>query len=85
MPRPAVSGTIAGPDVFRRDELGKITLAAHHDDRAVVTDGTAGTFAAVRGDALVGRADAPLRGPATGSGAMREAGSRAATSARRAL
>ncbi|MFI1097663.1 SDR family oxidoreductase [Streptomyces sp. NPDC020917] len=53
---------VAGPDVFRLDELGKITLAAHHDDRAVVTDGTAGMFAAVRGDVLIGGADARLAG-----------------------
>src|SRR5215468_9765900 len=29
---------IAGPDVFRLDELGRVTLAAHHDDRTVITD-----------------------------------------------
>jgi len=53
---------VAGPDVFRLDELGRITLAAHHDDRAVVTDDSAGMFAAVRGDVLIGGPDARLAG-----------------------
>jgi uncharacterized protein YbjT (DUF2867 family) len=44
---------IAGPDVFRLDELGKITLAAHGDPRTVVTDASAGMLAAVTGDALL--------------------------------
>ncbi len=44
--------TVAGPDVFRLDELGRVTLAAHHDGRTVVTDDTAGMFAAVNGDVL---------------------------------
>jgi uncharacterized protein YbjT (DUF2867 family) len=51
---------VAGPEVFRLDELGKITLAARHDDRNVVTDDTAGMFAAVRGDAIIAGPDARL-------------------------
>ena len=45
----------AGPEVFRLDELGKITLAAHGDHRTVVTDNSAGMFAAATGDALVAK------------------------------
>jgi uncharacterized protein YbjT (DUF2867 family) len=44
---------IAGPEVFALDELGKITLAARGDHRTVVTDDSAGMFAAVKGDALI--------------------------------
>ncbi|MGW7514407.1 SDR family oxidoreductase [Streptomyces sp. NPDC054796] len=44
---------VAGPEVFRLDELGRITLAAHGDRRAVVTDDTAGMFAAASGKALI--------------------------------
>jgi uncharacterized protein YbjT (DUF2867 family) len=44
---------IAGPDVYPLDELGRITLAAKPDGRTVVTDDTAGMFAAVQGDALI--------------------------------
>jgi uncharacterized protein YbjT (DUF2867 family) len=44
---------IAGPEVFHLDELGKITLAARGDHRTVVTDNTAGMFAAASGDALI--------------------------------
>lgn len=51
---------VAGPDVFRLDELGKVTLAAKGDGRTVVTDDSAGMFAAVEGDVLLGRADARL-------------------------
>lgn len=47
------SRAIAGPDVFALDELGRITLAARGDHRAVVTDNSAGTFAPVPGDALI--------------------------------
>jgi uncharacterized protein YbjT (DUF2867 family) len=47
--------SIAGPDVFALDELGKITLAAHDDHRAVVTDNSAGMFAAASGDALIAK------------------------------
>jgi uncharacterized protein YbjT (DUF2867 family) len=51
---------VAGPEVFRLDELGKITLAAQGDHREVVTDETAGMFAAAPGDALLAPADAVL-------------------------
>jgi uncharacterized protein YbjT (DUF2867 family) len=44
---------VAGPEVFPLDELGKITLAARGDHRTVVTDNTAGMFAAASGDALI--------------------------------
>ncbi|MFI6063343.1 SDR family oxidoreductase [Streptomyces sp. NPDC051286] len=44
---------VAGPEVFRLDELGKITLAARGDQRTVVTDSTAGMFAAASGKALI--------------------------------
>ncbi|WP_433731425.1 SDR family oxidoreductase [Actinoplanes sp. CA-051413] len=43
---------VAGPEVFALDELGRITLAAHGDQRDVVTDSSAGMFAAAPGDAL---------------------------------
>ncbi|MFG2919300.1 SDR family oxidoreductase [Kitasatospora sp. NPDC048298] len=43
---------IAGPEVFPLDELGRITLAAQGDHRAVVTDPTAGMFGVVKGDVL---------------------------------
>ncbi|MFG3053159.1 SDR family oxidoreductase [Kitasatospora sp. NPDC048239] len=43
---------IAGPEVFPLDELGRITLSHKGDSRTVVTDRTAGMFAAVRGDVL---------------------------------
>jgi uncharacterized protein YbjT (DUF2867 family) len=43
---------IGGPEVFPLDELGRITLAALGDGRTVVTDHTAGLFAAVKGDVL---------------------------------
>jgi uncharacterized protein YbjT (DUF2867 family) len=54
---PPLQGTrnVAGPEVFHLDELGKITLAAHHDNRTVVTDETAGLFAAASGDALIAK------------------------------
>ncbi|OAA29581.1 hypothetical protein UG55_100186 [Frankia sp. EI5c] len=44
---------VAGPEVFALDELGRITLAARGDQRTVVTDNSAGMFAAVPGNALV--------------------------------
>lgn len=47
--------SIAGPEVFTLDELGKITLAAHDDHRAVVTDNSAGMFAAASGEALIAK------------------------------
>ncbi|MER6433703.1 MULTISPECIES: SDR family oxidoreductase [unclassified Streptomyces] len=43
---------IAGPEIFTLDELGRITLSHKGDDRTVVTDPTAGMFAAVKGDVL---------------------------------
>jgi uncharacterized protein YbjT (DUF2867 family) len=46
---------IAGPEVFRLDELGKITLAARGDHRTVVADDSAGMFAAASGDALIAK------------------------------
>jgi uncharacterized protein YbjT (DUF2867 family) len=51
---------VAGPDVFTLDELGRITLAARQDNRKVVVDNTAGMFAAVQGDVLIGGPDAQL-------------------------
>lgn len=51
---------IAGPDVFHLDELGKITLAARHDARTVITDDRAGMFSAVEGDVLIAGPDAHL-------------------------
>ncbi|GHF88269.1 SDR family oxidoreductase [Streptomyces thermodiastaticus] len=47
--------TIAGPEVFPLDELGRITLAHKGDNRTVVTDPTAGMFAVVKGDVLTDR------------------------------
>jgi uncharacterized protein YbjT (DUF2867 family) len=44
---------VAGPEVFHLDQLGKITLEAQGDHRTVVTDNTAGMFAAASGDALI--------------------------------
>ncbi|WP_445529914.1 SDR family oxidoreductase [Streptomyces cyslabdanicus] len=49
---------VAGPEVFALDELGEITLAARGDHRRVVTDNTAGLFAAASGDALIAKGDA---------------------------
>ena len=43
---------IAGPDVYPLDELGRLTVDAKHDGRTIVTDDSAGMFAAVRGDVL---------------------------------
>jgi uncharacterized protein YbjT (DUF2867 family) len=59
---PPLNGTreFAGPEVFRLDELGRITLAARDDHRTVVTDETAGLFAAVKGDALVAKEGAVI-------------------------
>lgn len=51
---------IAGPDVFTLDELGKITLEARGDTRTVITDDTAGMFAAASGDVLIAGPDAHL-------------------------
>ena len=49
---------VAGPDVFRLDELGRVTLSAQGDSRNVITDDQAGMFAAVTGDELVAGPDA---------------------------
>ncbi|MEU6642551.1 NAD(P)H-binding protein [Saccharomonospora sp. NPDC046836] len=49
------SRDIAGPEVFPLDELGRITLAAKGDKRSVVTDNSAGLFAAAEGDALLAK------------------------------
>jgi len=51
---------VAGPDVFSLDELGRLTLAARQDNRTVVTDDTAGTFAGIIGDVLIAGPDAHL-------------------------
>jgi uncharacterized protein YbjT (DUF2867 family) len=50
----------AGPDVFPLDELGRITLTARHDDRTVITDGSAGVFAGITGNVLTAAPDAHL-------------------------
>ncbi len=47
--------TVAGPEVFALDELGRITLAAHRDHRTVITDANAGMFAAAPRDALIAK------------------------------
>jgi uncharacterized protein YbjT (DUF2867 family) len=51
---------VAGPEVFGLDELGKITLAARGDHRTVITDNSAGIFAAASGDALIAKGDAVI-------------------------
>jgi uncharacterized protein YbjT (DUF2867 family) len=51
---------VAGPEVFALDELGRITLAAHGDQRTVVTDNSAGMFADAPGDALIAKEDAVI-------------------------
>jgi len=51
---------VAGPDVFPLDELGRVTLAARQDNRTVVTDDTAGTFAGITDDVLIAGPDAHL-------------------------
>ena len=43
---------VAGPDIFPLDELGRLTLAAQHDNRTVITDDKAGMFSGVTGDVL---------------------------------
>ncbi|MEV5614003.1 NAD(P)H-binding protein [Streptomyces sp. NPDC052225] len=59
---PALNGIldVAGPDVLPLDELGRLTLAARKDPRPVITDDTAGMFAAVEGDVLIAGPDARL-------------------------
>ncbi|MGW4033793.1 SDR family oxidoreductase [Streptomyces sp. NPDC004838] len=44
--------SIAGPEIFTLDELGRFTLSRKGDHRTVVTDPTAGMFAAVKGGVL---------------------------------
>jgi len=51
---------IGGPDVYPLDELGRLTLAAKHDSRSVVTDDAAGMFAVVRGDVLTAPSNARI-------------------------
>ncbi|MEV0055137.1 NAD(P)H-binding protein [Saccharopolyspora shandongensis] len=51
---------VAGPEVFTLDELGKIALAARGDHRTVITDNSAGMFAAAPGDALIAKNDAVI-------------------------
>jgi len=51
---------VAGPDVFALDELGRITLAARHDGRTIITDDQAGTFAGVTSDVLTAGPEADL-------------------------
>ena len=51
---------VAGPDVFPLDELGRVTLAAQHDNRTVITDDKAGMFAGITGDVLTAGPDAHL-------------------------
>jgi uncharacterized protein YbjT (DUF2867 family) len=59
---PPLGGTrdVAGPEVFSLDELGRITLDARGDRRTVVTDDTAGLFAAAKGDALIAKEGAVI-------------------------
>jgi len=52
--------SIAGPDVFPLDELGRVTLAAQQGNRTVITDNEVGTFAGVTGDVLTAGPDAHL-------------------------
>jgi uncharacterized protein YbjT (DUF2867 family) len=51
---------IGGPEVFALDELGRITVAETGDRRRVVSDDTAGMFAAVPGNVLTTSDDAWL-------------------------
>jgi uncharacterized protein YbjT (DUF2867 family) len=51
---------VAGPEVFRLDELGRITLAARGDQRTVVTDNNAGIYAAASNDVLIAKDDAVI-------------------------
>ncbi|MFI6494897.1 SDR family oxidoreductase [Streptomyces sp. NPDC050564] len=51
---------IAGPDVYPLDEIGRLTLTAKGDGRSVVTDDTAGMYAAVHGDILTAGNDARI-------------------------
>ncbi|WP_433559256.1 SDR family oxidoreductase [Pseudonocardia xinjiangensis] len=60
--RAPLQGTrnVAGPEVFTLDELGRITLAAHGDQRTVVTDNNAGKYAAASSDVLIAKGDAVI-------------------------
>ena len=49
---------VAGPDIFRLHELARLTLAARHDRRSVITDDQAGMLRAVTGDELIAGPDA---------------------------
>ncbi|HUA41995.1 MAG TPA: NAD(P)H-binding protein [Streptosporangiaceae bacterium] len=51
---------VAGPEVLPLDEIGRLTLAAEHDKRTVITDDHAGMLAAVPGDVLTAGPDAHL-------------------------
>ncbi|OEV31176.1 LysR family transcriptional regulator [Streptomyces nanshensis] len=51
---------IAGPEVHPLDELGRLTIRAKGGGRSVVTDDSAGMFAAVRGDVLTAPAGARI-------------------------
>ncbi len=51
---------IAGPDVYPLDEIGRMTIAAKGAGRSVVTDDTAGMFAAAHGDVLTPGNDARI-------------------------
>lgn len=51
---------IAGPDVYPLDEIGRLTLTARNDERSVVTDDTAGMFAAAHGNVLTAPKDARI-------------------------
>ncbi|MGH3167182.1 MAG: SDR family oxidoreductase [Trebonia sp.] len=51
--------SIAGPEIFFLDELGRFTLSRKGDHRTVVTDPAAGMFAVVKGDVLTDK-DADL-------------------------
>ncbi|MEU8275010.1 SDR family oxidoreductase [Microbispora bryophytorum] len=53
---------IAGPEVLALDELGRITLAARGAHRTVVTDDSAGMYAAASGHALVAKDGAVIAG-----------------------
>ena len=53
---------LVGPEVFPLDDLGRITLAARGDHRTVVTDPSAGLYAAVPGNALLAQGDATVLG-----------------------
>ena len=61
---------VAGPEVFPLDELGKITLAARGDHRTVVTDDSAGMFAAATGDAPIRASSTSTPWTVTGCWAM---------------